>query len=413
MLSYIDAMNIIYEQNSSAVKIINIENNYNSLLGLICADDVYCQKSIPSFKNSAMDGYVLQSSYFKTLPCKVTIQGTIAAGDLLNFSYSGVWEIMTGASIPHNYDAVIKIEDVEILSSNNNSRPTEVLINQAIIKMQNIRKPGSDYTKGDCIIKKGEQFNSRHIMAFSTLGLKSFKTFKRPSVILFTTGNELLTNLEKTLNTSKIHDSNSYYLHAECFQNNIIVLESKSIKDNKELFTDNLKSALNSKADIIISTGAVSEGRFDFIHECVKNLGAKILFHKVAIKPGKPLLFAVFPNGKYYFGLPGNPISTAICFRFFVIALIRSMQHQKPESTITAKMNSSDVKLIGFKYFRKAIATVNSKAILSVELLDGQESYKISPMPKANCWAIYDEKQTKINANDLVEVLPFDPNFVF
>ena len=148
---------------------------------------------------------------------------------------------------------------------------------------------------------------------------------------------------------------------------------------------------LAESCDIILTTGGVSAGRLDIVPDTVKRIGGKVLFHKVAIRPGKPLLFARLPGGALMFGLPGNPMAVAVGLRFFVLPAIRALMGRRPETRLVARAREAVRKRPSLTFFAKAVAEVSADAALTVRLLPGQESFKISPLLKANCWAIVPE----------------------
>mgnify|MGYP003326505056 CR=1 FL=1 len=161
------------------------------------------------------------------------------------------------------------------------------------------------------------------------------------------------------------------------------------LKDKHEkIFQSKISKMLNSKTDIIITSGAVSEGKFDFVPNVIKNFSLSNYFKSVAIRPGKPILMAQFKNGRILFGLPGNPVSVAVGFRFFVNNAIRLMQGQKNEKCSVAVNQLEFKKSQKFCFFAKAKTTVNDQGMLEVIILEGQESFKLKPFREANSWAI-------------------------
>ena len=205
-----------------------------------------------------------------------------------------------------------------------------------------------------------------------------------------------------------IHDSNGPYLEAAISS---IRAESAGVyrtgDSADELIA--LVESLQDKADVILTTGGVSAGRMDFVPMALEQLGADILFHRVAIRPGKPILFARLPNGTYVFGLPGNPIAVAVGLRFFVIPALRQLQGLPAEKYLTARLKAPAGKKKGLRFFGKAQAMSNADGQLEVELLPGQESFKISPLMTANCWLIIDEDSEQLDLGERVQIAPLYP----
>ena len=176
-------------------------------------------------------------------------------------------------------------------------------------------------------------------------------------------------------------------------------------------FLKRIQNQIDQNTHIIISSGAVSMGDFDFIPQTIKKLGGEIIFHKSKIRPGKPILFAKFPNGSLYFGLPGNPISAAIGLRFFVSTAILRLLALNEEKPLAAISSNGLTKKQGFRSILKANASINSEAKFEVTILEGQESFKIQPLLKANGWAVIDETKNNFSRGDLIEFYPSDLNW--
>ena len=158
-----------------------------------------------------------------------------------------------------------------------------------------------------------------------------------------------------------------------------------------------------------MSTGAVSKGDYDFVPAALKQLGATIIFHRVAIKPGKPILFALMPNGDCFFGLPGNPIASAVGFRFFVMPLLRAMLGLAAEHMLRATLTADHKAKPGLRQFLKAHCAMNAPCEAQVTILPGQRSFKIKPMADANGWAVLDETTNHLDEDDLIDFVPAAP----
>ena len=203
----------------------------------------------------------------------------------------------------------------------------------------------------------------------------------------------------------KIYNSNAPYLIAKCKQLGIDA-------DFIGIFADDINkfaSFLDAQTDnsIIISTGAVSAGIWDFVPDALEMVGAKKHFHKVDIRPGKPILFATLKNGSLFFGLPGNPISSAIGFEFFVKKALSNLNSIAPSKPIYAKAkNSFTKKFAGTQFLKAKVSSVG--ASLEVEILDGQESFKIAPLSKANSWVILSDGQQEVASGTLVQIRFFN-----
>lgn len=398
MISYEEALAILHAQEKLKMTALPV----SEACGYTAAEDIKCDVLVPPFANSAMDGFAVRSADLRKAtienPIILELVGTTVAGDAPSSGASGAWEIMTGAPVPEGYDAVVKVEDT---SAQNN----RITFTEPVPMNHNIRKAGEDFIPGASIIKRGAIISPFHIMALATVGKRMIATSPKPKVTVFSTGKELVENAVSPLLPGQIRNSNGPYLMAALGELPVTSVYGGVIHDEPKIFEDKVKDALTT-SDIIISSGAVSAGKHDFIPDSLKKLGAQILFHKVAIRPGKPVLYARFPNGAHYFGLPGNPISAAVGLRFFVTPLLRHIQGMSQERPITAKLLKASHKKKGLRFFRKAQVWVAADGALQLEILDGQESFKIHPMLSANCWASFAEDNQGGEPGDLIPVYP-------
>ena len=213
---------------------------------------------------------------------------------------------MTGALVPKGFDTIVPIEKIVF-----DSNKKYIIINNKIKKNQHLRYAGSDYKKKDLVIKKGTIIQPSHILAFKTLGIVNIKVKKKPNILFFSTGNEISNN--KNIANWKVRNSNSFYIKS--LSNNLLFnfVDGGILRDKDEkLFKKYIKKSFKSKIDIIITSGAVSAGKHDFVPSIVKKFNLSNFFKGVFIRPGKPILFAKLKGlEKAIFGLPGNPISSS------------------------------------------------------------------------------------------------------
>lgn len=415
MILYSEAIDLL--RNSVTETLSIIELPIAECIDSISANNVICDCYVSPFDNSAMDGFAVRHVDMQQGMTQLNVIGSSFAGDALSHGSSGAWEIMTGAPVPDGFDSVVKIEDVTILARDDAGRPLKIELNvepKHVELGNNIRQAGQDFKPNDVIVEQGAAINIAHIGALSTVGIAKIMVYRQPKIALMSTGKEIVDNALQPLESGQIRNSNGPSLMASMAQMNVNATYIGTIKDEIEDYENCLKAHMNG-ADIIISTGAVSMGRHDFIPDSLRKLGAEIIFHKCKIRPGKPILFAKFaataqnPNGTYYFGLPGNPISAAIGLRFFISALLKLLQGLELEQPVRAQMAGDVDKKHDFKMFYKAFSTLEAGQ-LSVEILQGQESFKIKPLLSSNCWAILDEDQHKVAAGELINVFPLNPD---
>lgn len=410
MISYEDALTVIAGQSEP---LSPVTKPAQEVLGMICAQSVTSEATVPPFANSAMDGFAVRSAMLVAsaspeAPLRLPVIGSTVAGDLPSQGTEGAWEIMTGAPVPEGYDAVIKIEDVKITKHDKDNRPTEIAVSAPVTTGQNIRKAGEDIRPGDAILNAGDRISPTRIMALATVGKSHLPVYPKPRVTVISTGKEIIDDPAIPLKPGQIRNSNSPYLLSMLEQMNAAAGYAGIIHDEPEIFENRMRDLL-PQADVIISTGAVSAGRHDFIPESLRRLGAEILFHKVAIRPGKPILYARFPNGAHYFGLPGNPVSAAVGLRFFVAPLLRQITGQPPETPLAAILESDAGKKPDLCFFQKAFSYLGGDQRLYVRILPGQESFKIHPLLEANCWAVLPAGTSQVRADTPIGIVPLQP----
>ena len=405
MIEYRKAQKILL---NSKIKIQNEIIFAKNSLNRISAKNIFSPTNYPAGNNTAFDGYVVNSKETVSLSNKnkkkFKILKTIAAGDnpkIKNVKkYSSV-EIMTGALIPKHFDTVIPVEKINYYP--NKKSPKFIVIDKKITKNNHVRFAGSDYKKGEKIVSAGEIINSSHILAFKSLGVERIVVKKKPVVVFYSTGNEIS---EKTnIPDWKVRNSNSHYIKSLSKNLFFDVINGGILRDKDDkLFKKLINKNFKSKYDIVITNGAVSEGKFDFVPRIIKNFKLSNHFKGVAIRPGKPIMFAKFKNkNQSFFGLPGNPISAAACFKFFVYPYLRLILNMKFEKPFKAKLKNSYSKKKNFTRFLKSKVVINNKGVLEVEVLKGQESFRIKSFTEANAWALFRSGKSAFKKGELIE----------
>jgi len=268
----------------------------------------------------------------------------------------------------------------------------------------NQRQAGEDFVAGQRLLASGEALDPARIMALAANGIATLPVRLPPGVALLTTGSEL----GAATRPGQIQDANGPYLQAMLAALGVPVTASETVADDPDQLAEALQR-LALKADLVISTGGVSAGRLDGVPGALASLGATTLFHKVGIRPGKPLLFARHPAGSWLFGLPGNPVAVAVGFRFFVLPALRALAGQTPERHAQAVALTPVRARRGLHFFGKARSTIGEDGRLGVSLLAGQESFKISPLLAANCWMIVPGDGPDVAIGDRVSIATLLP----
>ena len=409
MINYDQAKKIL---EKAKIKIQDEEILIKNSLNRVVSKDIISPSDHPLGDNAAFDGFAINSNDTKNINKKnmeyFKIVGSVAAGTkpfnkkIKKFS---AIEMMTGGIISKPFNTIVPIE--KTIFYPNKEKPQSIIINQKVNKYDYVRFKGSDYKKGQLIIKKGNIIHPNHILALKTLGIKKVKVKKKLNILFFSTGNEV-SNSHK-IPIWKVRNSNSYYIESlkDSFLFNF--KNGGILKDHHhKLFKSKINEMLKSKIDIIITSGAVSAGKFDYIPSVVSQFKSSHYFKSVMIRPGKPILFAKI-NQKAIFGLPGNPISSAACFRFFVYPFIENILNLQPEKPIRAILKNSFEKKKNFTRFIKSKLNTTKNGKLKVELLPGQESFRINSFVRSNVWAVLHRGQSKFKKGQIIDC--FFPNF--
>jgi molybdopterin molybdotransferase len=404
---------ISYKYSKKILKkaIIKIKNeNIKSInsLNRVLSENIYSNINYPAGDNAAFDGYAVNSNDTKNIkknsPKQFKIIGLIAAGNKpfkKKIKKFDAIEIMTGGIIPKSFDTIIPIEQI-VFYPNKNSKKY-ILIDQKIKKHNHVRFAGSDYKKKEIVVKKNTIIRPNHILAFKTLGIKNINVKKKINILFFSTGNEISNS--DNIPSWKVSNSNSHYIK-NLNENFLFNFKDGGIlKDNHEkVFKSKIAKMLNSKTDIIITSGAVSAGKFDFVPNVIKTFKLSNYFKSVAIRPGKPVLFAkINDKQKIIFGLPGNPMSSAACFRFFVYPYIENVCGLAEEKPLKAILKNNFLKKKNFTRFAKSRLNTTKNGKIEVEILKGQESFRIKSFVKSNIWTLLPAGKSRFKKGEIVD----------
>ena len=405
MISYQYSKRIL---KKAAIKIKDEDIKSTNSLNRVISKNVYSTINYPSGDNAAFDGYAINSKDTKNIKKglfkKFKIIGLIAAGNTpfkKKIKRFDAVEIMTGGIIPKGFDTIIPIEQIIFYPNKQNKK--YILIDKKKTKYNHVRFAGSDFKKREIIVKKNTIIQPNHILAFKTLGIKNIVVKKKINILFFSTGNEI-SNSDK-IPSWKVRNSNSHYIK-NLNQNFLFNFKDGGIlKDRHEnIFKSKITKMLNSKTDIIITSGAVSAGKFDFVPNVIKYFSLSNYFKSVAIRPGKPVLFAKFKGKqKAIFGLPGNPMSSAACFRFFVYPYIINSLGLNSEVPIKAILKNAFIKKRNFVRFAKSKLNTTKDGKIEVEILKGQESFRIKSFVKSNIWAILPSGKSKFKKGEIID----------
>ncbi|TRU26026.1 MAG: molybdopterin molybdenumtransferase MoeA [Microcystis aeruginosa Ma_SC_T_19800800_S464] len=373
--------------------------------GRILAEDISSDLDFPYWDNSAMDGYAVRYEDVKDTnpenPVTLKIIAEIPAGKVPEkiIQPGETARIFTGAMLPAGSDTIIMQENTQ-----KKGERVAILIPPEKIGLF-VRQRGTFYRAGNTLLKAGIAINSPEIAVLATAQATELTVFSRPKVAIFSTGDELI-NPDETLQKGQIIDSNRYALTAFVGSLGAIPRPLGIIKDNPDLLRETIRKAINSSA-IVLSTGGVSVGDYDYIEGILGELGGKILISTVAIQPGKPLTFATFPNGCIYFGIPGNPVSALVsCWRFVQMAIKKLSGLTDYQNKFLRVITRDTLKSNGQRevYLWGKIEII--EGVYQFQLAPGQHnSANLINLAGTNALAIIPQGKTTIQAGETVEVL--------
>lgn len=400
MISFSKANEIIY----NTLKNLVLKTEYTPLRdaqGRTLAEEVSSDVDLPPFDNSAMDGFAVK---FNPGIRSWSIKGEIQAGHYTDFSSADLIStvsIMTGSRLPEGFDTVIPIEDVFVREDN-----VILNTNARFIQGMNVSKKGQDLMKGQTALKKGTFLKASQIAALAACGKKEVKVYEKLKIGVLATGDEL-TEIDQVPSGDKIRASNLYSILSAVQETGMIPVNCGIAGDNKEEIITAVKSALDH-CDILITTGGVSAGKFDFVKEVFSDLGIKTLFHKINIKPGKPVLFGLRESDgrpKPVFGLPGNPVSSLVTFYLFVKANLMKYYGLGEQPPLRAVLKKNIKKTDSKRHFVRGFVSRDELGVISAVPVGQQSSGNLVQMSLSNCLIVIEEERLNPQEGEEVECM--------
>lgn len=409
MLSVAEAKHLVWEGIESLKNTEKVD--LYLALDRVLAEDVFSPMNVPLQNNSAMDGYALVSSETDIgaviQQSKFLLVGSSYAGSPFygQLKEGDCIRITTGAVLPAKATSVL-IQENAIVEDNC------IYIKQSEQSLVGdfIRHSGEDLQKDKLVFAVGRRLNSVDLGLLSSIGISQISVYLKPKVAVLSTGDELK-QAGLPLSDGEIYESNRIVLLSMLKKAHCDVIDLGIIPDDKLKIREAFLEG-DRLADLVICSGGVSEGDADFTRDVLQDVG-RIGFWKVAAKPGKPFAFGTLPNS-YFFGLPGNPVSTAVTFDLLVRSGLQKLAGQSdnsPPLTFHAKLESPLKKQPGRAEFQRAIAFSDDSGVLTVKPLKNQSSGVLSSMSQANCYICLSADQGDMNASEPVEIQFFNQRF--
>jgi len=388
MISVEEAKRLLFERvEKSASVMIELTEAQGSVL----AEDVFSPIDLPSFNQSAMDGYAIAAKEKNKREYEVV--GEIKAGDpgSIHLKPGQAVRIFTGAAVPETADAIV-IQENTIRVNGSVQLITEFKTGDCI------RVKGSQIKKGELALRKDSMLNPAAIGFLASLGISKVKIFQKPVISIIVTGNEIISPGDN-LQPGEIYESNSYSLAAALNQMHITPKNILKAVDEKNDLTNKFENCLKDSG-IIILTGGISVGKYDLVHDLLSDAGAETIFYKVAQKPGKPF-YAGTLNNKFLFALPGNPAAVLVCFYEYVYPVIRMMMGLETPELISVRLQVLETII---KKENRALFIRAKKTNDGVMPFEKQDSNMLRSFAEADSIIYVPNEKENINKGELVEV---------
>jgi molybdopterin molybdotransferase len=398
ILSFTQALNIVKEKLAAANLTPGTEVvPLYGARGRVLAEDVAADRDYPPFHRSIRDGFAVRAADVIVPPAELSLRGEVRAGGPFDGAV-GTGEcvaIMTGAPLPAGADAVVMVEYTE-------SEGDRVTVQRAVQAGENVVRQGSEARSGAVVLPRGRRLGAGELGLLATVGKLHVPVFVRPVVAILPTGDEVVP-VEQRPEWFQIRNSNATALSAQVAAAGGTPRCLEISPDRPEALRTLIQEGLT--ADLLLLTGGVSVGKYDFVEQVLADLGAEFYFQSVALRPGKPLVFGR-AAGKFFFGLPGNPISTFVTFALFVrpaIAVLGGAEFEAP-LFLRARLGKPLQQRSGLTAFLPALVESSSGESV-VATVAWQGSGDLVGVAAANCFIVVHPEQTSLAAGDWVDVM--------
>lgn len=399
MITYQEAIDII-TQNPFQLKTEAVSLNDSD--GRVLAEDIIADRDLPPYDRVTMDGISINFEAYKTGQRSFEIEKTIGAGmpkSSLEDAAKCV-QIMTGAIMPEGADTVIRYEDISI-------EDNVATINEEVIHKQNIHFKGQDKLQGEIVLTKGITLGATEAIVAAAVGKSSLEVIKLPKAAIITTGDELV-DIDETPLAHQVRRSSNYGAQNVLKQWGI---DSKQyhLKDDKALMVEEISRILEAY-ELVVITGGVSRGKFDYLPEVLDELGLTKHFHKVKQRPGKPFWFGTAQNGSTVFALPGNPVSSFVCANAYIRPWLKASQHIPYQLPLVKLMNDVIFKP-DLTYFLECSTRVSSEGVIEAQTFKGNGSGDFANMTQADGFVVLPQGKTNFKAGEVYPYIAYRSTF--
>jgi molybdopterin molybdotransferase len=401
VVSFEEARHLV-EQHAAKVQPGEVETvDLASACGRVLAEPLLADRDFPPFPRAARDGYAVRASDVEHIPARVELIGEIRAGDWqesLTVNRGQAVSIMTGAPLPAGADAVVMVEYTQ-LSGNS------IEVQRSVASGENFVPRAAEATKGQMLVDRGLRLDHARIAIAASVGAIRLPVYRKPRVAVLSTGDEVVeVNVEP--GPAQIRNSNTYSLAAQIEGAGGEAVRLPIAPDEPKQLGALIEKGLG--CDLLLLTGGVSMGKYDLVEQVLAEMAAEFYFTGAQIQPGKPVVFGSCQTDKkkYFFGLPGNPVSTMVTFRLFAQPMIEALAGMRPQPLIflQARLKSEVRTKTGLKRFLPGLLSgefENSE----VELARWQGSGDIATLARSNCYLVIPPDRERLDAGEYVSVM--------
>jgi molybdopterin molybdotransferase len=415
VLTFEDARRVVEEHASHLTSASQQTLDLLQAAGRVLAEPITADRDIPPFSRSTRDGYAVRSSDLGNLPARLTVKGEIKAGpapgNVPFIVHPGeAFSIMTGAPVPAGADAVVMIEYASL-------QQDCVEITRGVAPSENIVAQGAEAKCGALLLGKGTRLDESAIALAASVGKARLNVFARPRIAVLTTGDEIVA-VDAQVGPAQIRNSNSFSLAAQIRQAGGEPVPLPIAPDEPHRLRQLIEQGLQS--DLLLMTGGVSMGRYDLVEQVLAELHAEFFFTGAKIQPGRPVVFGCVPcragaiagevfaetSHKYFFGLPGNPVSTMVTFELFARPVLEALAGMTPQPLmfLHARMKSEVRVKSGLKRFLPALLSGKYEDT-QVEIVPWQGSGDIAARSRSNCYLVIPADREQLSAGEWVGVM--------